>query len=292
MPDYHIGTLADASRVALAREVSVLPRDPFRATFLQPKTWSKAILAKKDRVSPDSFILHFKLDHESQRFGVPVGQHFLMRLQDPATTEVIIRAYTPASDVTEKGKLRVLIKVYYDTPNRPGGKMTLALSSLPEGHPIDVKGPVGKFEYIERGLCVIGGQRRQIRRLVMICGGSGITPFFQILRAVVSDSEDETECVILYGNRTEQDILCRFELDAIAKEHKGRFRVAYTLTNPEQSWPGHRGRLDKPLISQEVGSPQYGDAELALIAGPVAMEMAVEAALLQLQWTQKNVIIF
>lgn len=292
MPDYHIGTLDDVSRIALAGEDSVLPRDPFRSVFLQPKTWSRAILADKQRISPDSFFFTFKLDHENQQLGVPVGQHFLMRLRDPATREVIIRAYTPASDVTEKGKLRILIKVYYDTPDRPGGKMTQALDSLPKGHYIDVKGPVGKFEYMGLGKCIIGGQKLQIRRLVMICGGSGITPFYQILRAIVNNSEDPTECLVLYGNRTEQDILCRTELDTIAEEHKDRFRVVYSLTDPPESWPGKRGRLDKAMIAREVGVPRYGDGELALIAGPEGMEVAAEAALLVLQWAQHNVIIF
>jgi nitrate reductase (NAD(P)H) len=70
--------------------------------------------------------------------------------------------------------------------------MTKALDAVPCGHFVKFKGPIGKFEYLDKGNCEIGGKQRFVKRFIMICGGSGITPIFQVLRAVLNDPEDET----------------------------------------------------------------------------------------------------
>lgn len=295
MPDYHLGTLDEASRAALANgDAAEDESDPSRAVFLQSKTWSKAIIEQKNRVSTDSFIFVFKLDHENQHIGLPTGQHLMMRLRDPATREAIIRAYTPLSEATEQGKLRVLIKVYYDTPERKGGKMTQALDSLPLGHFVDFKGPVGKFEYLGRGQCSISGSLRSIQRFIMVCGGSGITPIFQVLRAVMKDTEDQTECLLLDGNRAEEDILCRTELDTMAKANKYKYQLLHTLSRPGPEWKGRKGRIDKSLFTNEVGPPRNPGAgdEIVLICGPEPMEKTVKEVFTEMGWKENDLLFF
>lgn len=295
MPDYHIGTLDEASKTALANGDSAdAEPDPSREVFLQSKTWTKAILEQKNRVSPDSFIFVFKLNHENQHIGLPTGQHLMMRLRDPVTREAIIRPYTPLSEAHEQGKLRVLIKVYYDTPQRKGGKMTQALDSIPLGHFVDFKGPVGKFEYLGRGQCSVSGIKRHVRRFVMICGGSGITPIFQVLRAVMQDPEDETNCIVLDGNRDEQDILCRADLDAMAAANKHKYRLVYTLSRPGPSWTGRKGRMDKAFFESEVGPPgkKEDGGEMVLICGPEPMERTAKEAFLGMGWSSDDMLFF
>ncbi|KFH44580.1 Nitrate reductase [NADPH]-like protein [Hapsidospora chrysogenum ATCC 11550] len=295
MPDYHIGTLDEASRASLAKgDAAEEEPDSSRAVFLQPKSWTKAILEQKNRVSADSFVFVFRLDHENQTIGLPTGQHLMVRLRDPATRETIIRAYTPLSEASEKGKLRVLIKVYYDTPDRKGGKMTQALDSLPPGHFVEFKGPVGKFEYLGRGQCRVSGSMRHIRRFVMVCGGSGITPIFQVLRAVMQDAQDQTECVVLDGNRDEQDILCRAELDSMAEANRNKCRLLYTLSQPGPDWRGRKGRMDKSLFASEVGPPRNpeGHDEMVLICGPEPMERTVKEVFLEMGWADDDLLFF
>ena len=86
--------------------------------------------------------------------------------------------------------------------------MSQAIDALSIGHTIDLKGPVGKFVYNGRGECSINGKKRNIDTFVMICAGSGVTPIFQVFRAVMMDEEDKTKCVVLDGNREFEDILC------------------------------------------------------------------------------------
>lgn len=294
MPDYHIGTLDEASRNALADGDDSAEADPNRPVFLQSKSWSKAILERKTAISSDTKIFTFKLNHENQQVGLPTGQHLMMRLRDPATREAIIRAYTPFSDGAQTGTLDVLIKIYYDTPERKGGKMTQSLDALPLGHFVEFKGPVGKFEYLGNGMCTIANQERKVRRFIMICGGSGITPIWQVLRAVLTDKGDPTKCLVLDGNREEEDILCKAELDAFAAENSDKCRLIYALSKPPPVWNGIKGRLDRALYEKEAGRPmKRADGEdLVLVCGPPAMEKSAREIFLELGWKEDDLIFF
>jgi nitrate reductase (NAD(P)H) len=292
MPDYHVGTL-DAASLKLLVEAEPLPDDTSpRPIFLQSKAWSKAILTEKTSISADTKIFSFRLDHETQTIGLPVGQHLMLRLRDPVTREAVIRAYTPISEGTEQGKLHVLIKIYFDTPERKGGKMTQALNSIPVGHFVEFKGPVGKFEYLGKGLCSISGKKRQVRRFVMICAGSGITPIYQVLRAVLKDREDLTSCLVLDGNRVEEDILCKKELDAMAAVNRGKCELVYTLTRPGDAWNGLKGRMDGAFLENRVGRPEQAGEVLVLICGPESMENSTRESLKGLGWRDEDLLFF
>ncbi|XDG06712.1 hypothetical protein ABKA04_006327 [Annulohypoxylon sp. FPYF3050] len=292
--DYHIGSLDEASRKALANgETEDTKTSAPRETFLQSKVWTKAILSAREKVSDDTKIFTFDLEHPKQTSGLPIGQHLMMRLRDPVTREAIIRSYTPLSETTNEGKLEVLIKIYYDTPGRKGGKMTQALDAIPIGHFVDFKGPVGKFEYLGRGLCSISGKQRKVKRFAMICGGSGITPIFQVLRAVLTDSEDPTSCLVIDGNRVEQDILCKEDLDRMAIGNSHKCRLLYTLSQPEPSWTGLRGRMDKELLEKEIGPcKNIGGETLVLICGPEPLEKSVRSILKSLGWKDDDLLFF
>lgn len=290
MPEYHIGKLDEPARAQLAGEVSEV--DPTRAVFLNTKVWTKAPLHEKLTVSPDSKIFRFKLDHNQQQVGLPVGQHLMMRIRDPATREPVIRAYTPISKGSDQGWLDVLIKIYHDAPGRKGGKMTQALDAVPTGHFVDFKGPVGKFEYLGKGLCLVSGKRRRVSRFNMICGGSGVTPILQVLRAVAEDWDDTTECVVLDGNRVEEDILCKSRLDQIASSAVRKCRLIYCLSRPSPTWKGRKGRIGMTMISTEIGSPRPNKDDMVLLCGPSQMETSVHEILRDLGWLDEDIIIF
>jgi nitrate reductase (NAD(P)H) len=297
MKDYHIGSLDEASRRVLHDDAGKEEQPPSqREVFLQSKSWTKAVLSEKEVISSDTRIFRFDLEHAEQRIGLPIGQHLMMRLRDPATREAIIRSYTPISEGTDRGKLGVLVKVYFDTVDRKGGKMTKALDAIPIGHFVDFKGPTGKFEYLGKGNCTINGKERHVKRFIMVSGGSGITPIFQVLRAVLKDSEDPTRCVVLDGNRLEEDILCRDHLDALVKGQEEKCKLLYTLTKPPETWTGLTGRIGKELLEKEVG--RFGTSglapreELVLICGPETLEKSVHKLLNDLGWRDEDLLFF
>jgi nitrate reductase (NAD(P)H) len=290
MPDYHVGSLDEASRRVLSEsEVQEQPSSDPRPVFLDSRAWTKAVIHAKKSVSWDSRIFTFKLEHEDQILGLPTGQHLMMRLREPATREAVIRSYTPISETTQKGFLDVLVKIYFDTKEQKGGQMTKTLDSLPVGHSVDFKGPIGKFQYLGRGLCDINGKQRTIKRFFMICGGSGVTPIYQVFRAVMQDKEDPTHCVVLNGNRLVEDILCREDLDRLAVENEERCKLLYTLTKAPEDWQGLRGRIAAPLLKEYAGKCEES---LVLICGPEALEKSVHAILNDIGWEDKDLLFF
>ncbi|KAI2628951.1 nitrate reductase [Xylaria nigripes] len=294
LADYHIGTLDKASQAQLkAIEAAEPDNTSTRDVFLQHNAWTKAILSSKRSVSPDTKIFTFTLQHAEQAVGLPIGQHLLIRLRDPATREAILRAYTPISPRHAKGTLDVLIKVYRDEPTRKGGRMTQALDSIPMGHFVEFRGPHGKFEYRGRGLCAVSGRERRVGRFIMVCGGSGITPIFAVLRAALADREDPTSCIVLDGNRTEADILCRDELDAMVADNTHRCRLHYALSRPSPAWTGERGRVGKDLIARKVGdrADTTGNT-LVLVCGPKRLEESVLSIFTSMGWNEEDMVFF
>ena len=293
MPDYHIGTLDNASRKTLAEGAKESTHDSSspRPVFLDPRSWRKTILSAKTPVSPDTRIFTFALEHADQALGLPTGQHLMIRLRDPVTREAIIRSYTPISQTTKMGSVDVLIKVYADTNERAGGRMTKALDSIPVGHSIDFKGPIGKFEYLGGGRCSVNGKERSVKKFYMICGGSGITPIYQVLRAVMQDKSDPTHCTVLYGNRLEEDILCREDLDMFASTHSERCAMLHTLTKGPEQWQGLRGRIGKDLLGERVVKVDGGES-MVLICGPEALEKSAHLILNEQGWKDEDLMFF
>ena len=288
MPAYHIGTLDSSSKIAISETTSELTSDTPRPTFLNPRFWLTAPLHSKKQVSSDTIIFTFTLEHPAQTLGLPVGQHLMIRLRDPVNGEAIIRPYTPISDIHRAGYLDVLIKLYLNPSTTPG-KMSKAMSALSLGGGVDFKGPIGKFTYLGKGLCSINSTERRVKKFAMICGGSGITPIFQVFRAVMKDKDDTTMCTILNGNRLVEDILCREDLDALLKGNEDRGEIIHTLTRAPEGWEGLRGRINAELVQKHI---TCSDDTLVLICGPEALEKSIHVVLKEQGWKDEQILFF
>ncbi|KAA8894892.1 nitrate reductase [Sphaerosporella brunnea] len=288
MPKYHIGTLSPAAREALLNSSLAPDTSAPTETFLNPRAWRPSTFIAKKQVSWDSRIFTFALDSETQRLGLPVGQHLMIRLKD-ANGKTIVRPYTPLSTDAKKGVVDILIKVYFDDEKTgtKGGEMTLALDALPLGQKLEFKGPLGKFTYLGGGQFSLDGNPRTAKSMAMVCGGSGITPIFAVLRAVMEDPQDPTTCFVLDGNRQEADILCREELDELHKANPSKMQLVHTLTAPTHSWTGRTGRIDKGLVEEAAKG-----TDLWLVCGPPGMEKSVREILTGMGVQAENMVFF
>ncbi|SPO35721.1 probable Nitrate reductase [NADPH] [Pseudozyma flocculosa] len=328
MRDFHLGRLealtADERTVdGLAKEEEA--EEESSRPFLEPKRWKKTRLVSKTIVSPDSRIFRFALGHEAQRCGLPVGQHVFLRVKrrNPATGEIetIQRAYTPYSGDEQLGFLDILIK------------MTMALETIPldggagdgEGDgedpvTIELKGPLGSFTYLgdARIRWKPSDRVRTVRRLAMIAGGSGITPIWSTLKAIADEyllaktagsaaALRPLDISLVYGNRTEVDILARTELQKLVDILDGRLTISHYLSNATDQWTGPRGRVDLaaleahlPPAPRRTGEGEgEGEGEgdeledtLALVCGPPPMEKAVRQSLAALGWDVERTVVF
>ncbi|KAF2296771.1 hypothetical protein GH714_001813 [Hevea brasiliensis] len=205
--------------------------------------------------------------------------------------KLCMRAYTPTSTIDVVGYFDLVIKIYCKGvhPKFPnGGLMSQHLDSLPLGSIVDVKGPLGHIEYTGTGNFLVHGKPKFAKRLTMLAGGTGITPIYQVIQAILKDPEDDTEMYVVYANRTEDDILLRDELDSWAKQHGDRLKVWYVVQESiKEGWQYSVGFVTESILRERV--PEGSDDTLALACGPPPMiQFSVQPNLDKLNYDIKN----
>ncbi|KAM3244053.1 hypothetical protein ACQJBY_055768 [Aegilops geniculata] len=260
---------------AVGVEPLLLPPVSTTVALANPREKVRCRLVDKKSMSDNVRLFRFALPSPDQKLGLPVGKHVYVCASTGG--KLCMRAYTPTSSVEEVGHVELLVKIYFkdEDPKFPaGGLMSQYLDALPFGAPVDIKGPVGHIEYAGRGAFTVGGERRLARRLAMVAGGTGITPVYQVIQAVLrGQPDDTTEMHLVYANRTEDDMLLREEIDRWAAAHPARLKVWYVVSKvarPEDAWEYGVGRVDEHVLRDHL--PLGGDGEtLALVCGPPAM---------------------
>ena len=110
----------------------------------------------------------------------------------------------------------------------------------------------------EPGVCLIGG-------------GVGIAPLLGILRQLRHDN-DKRATTLVYGNRIEEQIAYRQELEELTHDHGTN--VVLALYEPPENWQGHAGMADATLIRSIFKSPQMTQWLFVLCGPPIMMEIA------------------
>jgi len=72
----------------------------------------------------------------------------------------------------------------------------------------------------------LDGVPANAKQISMIAGGTGITPMYQVIKAVLKNPDDDTQLSLLYANQSPDDILLFEELLEMAKD--SRLKVWYT----------------------------------------------------------------
>ena len=251
---------------------------------LNPKKWLSLKIEKKVPLSHDSVLLRLKLESDAHQCGMPVGHHVYLRGE--WNGKKVMRAYTPSSLNGTLGAVELVIKIYYSDVHEAypeGGALTQYLHHLNEGDAVDVKGPVGHIKYAGRGLFKIDGKDLpRVKRMTLLGGGTGVAPMLQLIVAVLADADDETELSFIYANKTEDDVLLKYTLDRLEREHPGRFKTHYMISKEtwakedktDAEWSEDRityGRINLPII-QKHGFAADGTSSVAVMCGPPAFE--------------------
>jgi len=149
--------------------------------------------------------------------------------------------------------------------------MSMFLDNLKIGEMVKIKGPAGPVLYYGQGRFNIHGYNINVNQVSMVAGGTGITPMYQLAKAIVQDPEDKTLIKLVYSNHTVEDILLRKELDELIKSSNGQFEVWHTLsTPPKKEWKFGVGRISEHMFSQHLFPPGE-HATIALACGPPMM---------------------
>jgi ring-1,2-phenylacetyl-CoA epoxidase subunit PaaE len=193
------------------------------------------------------------------------GQFLTLLL--PQDGKKVRRSYSMSSSPYTDVSLAITIK------RVPGGYASnLLLDTIKEGDTIEVMEPAGTFFPKQAD--------DQIRQVVFIGAGSGITPLFSILKSILM-VEPESEVVLLYGSRNEESIIFKNKLDALQVKYKDRLRVVQTLSQPSETWSGDTGRLNKTHILKII--ERFSDLDKSqaefFICGPEDMMEEAQRAL-------------
>jgi ring-1,2-phenylacetyl-CoA epoxidase subunit PaaE len=193
------------------------------------------------------------------------GQHLTLRTNfDGAECR---RSYSICSSVDDN-ELRVAVK------RVEGGAFSSFANRLQAGDTVDVMTPQGRF-----------GMRSAAdaaQTYLAVAAGSGITPIMAIARTVLA-REPDSRFILLYGNRTSQDIIFKEAIEDLKDRYLERFTVHHVLSREQQELPILCGRLDAEKITALVGSlAPAGEIDHAFLCGPGGMIADGKAALARL----------
>ncbi|KAG2182034.1 hypothetical protein INT43_006960, partial [Umbelopsis isabellina] len=224
---------------------------PFK--FLNPKVWKIIVLHQKENISPDTWRYVFHLPDSKLYPGLPVGKHVYLRGKSDG--KFIVRPYTPSS--CSPGVIEFIVKVY--KPNQQytqGGLFSQYMDSLQIGDIMETKGPIGNFQYLGTGL--YEHTRLKYPRLTAdvacICAGTGITPIWQVMKAIIDEGANQFPRIsLIYGNRCEEDIILRQQLEEMQHQlGPSRFSLRLVLSQPTPSWKHGKGRINREEINNHL----------------------------------------
>jgi ferredoxin-NADP reductase len=140
------------------------------------------------------------------------------------------------------------------------------LRGLKKGDWARIDAPYGKFTF-----------EGEYKKIGLLGGGIGITPFMGICK-YCTDMRLDTKVTLLYGNRTESDIVFRKELEALQEQNKN-LKVVFTLNEADRRWKGATGFITADMIQKKI--PDYKDT-VFYTCGPPPMVEVMEKLVEQL----------
>jgi len=216
-------------------------------------------VARISKETHDTWSLYFEgkyLDHKP-------GQFMIIRLvRDGKVSEP--HPFTISSSPTSD-RLSITVKSVGDFTS------TIGDTKISDGAYIDA--PYGVFSFFNH----------DVQDLIFIAGGIGITPFMSMLRYIY-DRKLERNVTLIWGNKTEEDIVFKDELEKMAAEMPS-LKIVHVMSK-QDDWPGERGYVDAEKLKKYVNDFQEGEF---FICGPPTMMVMVERTLRDLGVPKKKI---
>jgi len=207
----------------------------------------------------DTWSLYFGGKHRDYK----PGQFMIVRLiRDGKASEP--HPFTISSSPT-RDRLSISVKSVGDFTSTIGNTKTSDLAYIDE--------PYGVFSFLNY----------DVQHLVFIAGGIGITPFMSMLRYMY-EKKMERNVTLIWGNKTENDIVFREELEKMAADMP-LLKVVHVMSK-QDDWTGEKGYVDAEKLRKYVGN--FQDSQFFL-CGPPRMTLLVEKTLRELSVSKKRI---
>ena len=149
------------------------------------------------------------------------------------------------------------------------------------GDIVDVMPPNGNF--------FVNTNKEHYKTYYLFSAGSGITPILSILKTVLH-TEKRSYVYMIYGNRNQDSIMFKDELEKLQYQYHDRFVLTHMFSRPKSNWsdlwkssksqPFKKGRIDLKAIEWFVNTyPPYAQNAEYYICGPGTMIENTKSAL-------------
>lgn len=192
----------------------------------------------------------FKKADGSEAAFFRAGQYVSVLLKIDGS--LVTRPYSICSSPIEakQGIVKITVRNVKD-----GFAAPYMLENFKVGDEVIISGPEGTFYYEEL---------RDAENVIALAGGSGITPFLSMAYAI-RDGLEDFNLTILFGSRTEENILFKNELEAVANECD-KIKVVNVLSD-EKKKGYENGFINAKLIKKYAPEGKYS----IFMCGPEAM---------------------
>jgi len=243
------------------------------------KTFHDLPVSEVRRETADTVSLVFDIPESLKpAFSYKQGQYLTLKFQLNGEEER--RSYSMSSSPLED-QLAVTVKKV------DGGKVSSHINSeVKAGDKVAVMPPDGRF-YTE----LDADQRKDY---YLFGAGSGITPLMSILKTVLEE-EPQSTVFLLYGNRNEDCIIFREQLDELQRKYENQLIVEHILSQPKREkaggvfgfmkkgktdWEGRIGRIDGGEVRRFLNEHTQRSPEAEyFVCGPGDMIDVVEVTL-------------
>lgn len=221
-------------------------------------------VSKLVKETADAVSIFFEIPtHLAGDFDYEPGQYLTVEIERDGRSER--RAYSLSSSPLWDMEPSITVKEV------SGGFMSVFLNrELKENDALRVLTPMGKF--------TPSLDERNAKHYVLFGAGSGITPLLSIIKSILH-LEPKSRISLLYGNKNQNSVIFKDELDRLSTDFSGRLEVIHTLSNPDENWSGMQGRIDTEKCMSFLQNLNDENHEY-FICGPGSMIATVEEVLL------------
>lgn len=248
--------------MAFKRNPSKADNKPANTTFKGgDQGWVDLKLESVEEINHNTKKFRFALPDKDDVSGLQIASALLTKYKGPEMEKPVIRPYTPTSDEDDRGHIDFVIKRY------PNGPMSEHLHNMEPPQRLEFKGPIPKYPWAPN----------KHDHIALIAGGTGITPMYQLCRAIFNNPDDKTKVILLFGNLTEEDILLKKEFEDLENTYPQRFRAFYMVDRPSEGWTQGTGHIGKDLLKQVLPEPKVENIKI-FVCGPPGLYKAISGA--------------
>ncbi|MCF7866856.1 FAD-dependent oxidoreductase [Candidatus Woesearchaeota archaeon] len=195
------------------------------------QTFSAGLITK-EQLTSDVFRLTFT---HPPNFTFKAGQFVQIKFEKDGESKW--RSYSIVNPPSHNSMIEVIVKLI------DGGFASEVIKESHHNQKYEIKGPFGNFIYDESDTS---------ENIVMICTGTGVAPFYSMLKEHLSKQSNKN-FRLLFGVRTMENFFLKDKFEIMEKRHNN-FKFVPVLSR--QEWEGKQGHVQN-FIPKPDGKTTY-----------------------------------